>query len=180
MIDTDFRRGITLAAAALALAAGLPACGSGDDDGGDGNGSAAQAPSSETKDAAATEDTPAPTGTVKEQIAALVKATEAAYKAGDGDTYCDNLTKTGQKEVANFAKAVGQDPSCPDYIEAASRKVRELGITQKPSQVVSVRTNGSKATARISIDRKPPRPTRFAKVDGQWKFVTAGFTQPLQ
>jgi len=177
MIDTHFRRGVTLAAAALALAAGLPACGSGDDDGGDG---AAKAPSAETKNAAATPDTTASTGTVKQQIAALVKATEAAYQAGDGKTYCDNLTAAGQKEVADFAKAVGQDPSCPDYIEAASRKVRELGITQKPSRVVSVRANRSKATARISINQKPPRPTKFAKVDGQWKFVTAGFTQPLQ
>jgi hypothetical protein len=177
MIDTDFRRGVTLAAATLALAAGLPACGSGDD--GE-DSSAAKAPSSETRDAAATSDTSAPTGTVKEQIAALVKATEAAYQAGDGDTYCSNLTETGQREVADYARGVGQDPSCPEFIESASRKIRELGITQKPSRIVSVRANGTRATARISIDRKPPRPTKFANVDGQWKFVTAGFTQPLR
>jgi hypothetical protein len=118
----------------------------------------------------------APSGTVKQQVAATVAAFEADYKAGDGNGYCGALTEAGQDEVADYARMVGQGTTCADFIQEASRKVRELGITQKASRVQSVRASGKKATAMISIDGKPPRPTAFAKVDGQWKLVSSGLT----
>lgn len=148
------------ACCAIALAGGLIACGNEDE------------PDQEPRDAAAadgarTETKPA---TDEQQIEALVDRVQKAFvTAGQGQVICDSLSQRGQRDIVTYGHAVELPGSCRQVANGMIKREIDAKTEQRPTQVVSVRVRGSRATALIKIAGASSLQQRYRKYDGEWK-----------
>jgi hypothetical protein len=142
-------------------------CGS-DDDAGGGGQSAADATSS---DAPKQE---VPSGTDKEQIAAIVQGIQDDFNRADGAAFCDKVVKAEQEEIVAFGRNWNKGSNCADVMSTTARQTNESGVKQKPTKFISAQVNGRRGRARVSNGGRPPEWMVFVKEDGEWKLVESG------
>jgi hypothetical protein len=159
---------LSAAVVALLLAATAGGCGNDGDE-------AAQTSTSTTQ---VSTEIPA---TDKGQVKKVLGDLQASYIAPDGgSTFCGLLTSAGQREVVNFGREqMGLSGTCPEMINEMSSRSRAAGLKQKVARLVTVRVSGDRATGLIKDAQRAPVPTRFVKIDGEWKMVSPGFTQAV-
>lgn len=159
---------LSMAIVALLLATTASGCG---DDGDE----AAQTSPSTTQ---ASTQVPA---TDKGQIKKVLGDLQASYIAPEGgSTFCGLLTSAGQREVVDFGREqMGLSGTCQEMINEMSKRSRAAGLKQKVARLVSLRVSGDRAVGLVKDAKRPPLPTRFVKIDGQWKMVSPGFAQAV-
>ncbi len=173
MIDGRFSiRAIALVAVAVfALAAG--ACGSDDD--GDGAGDGAGDRASETGADFEKSSDFAATGSDEQQIEQVLDGIQADFVNVDGAAYCDKVIPAERREIEAFGRNYRHGTTCVGVVNNLARETNKTGVKQNPTKLLSVRVNGSRATAKVSNGGRPPEPLAFRKMGGEWKLVESGF-----
>lgn len=108
------------------------------------------------------------------QIRALVARIQEAFKTGDGKVVCDSLTEAGQRDLAKYGRTMSVPGPCANVAASITAQNRASKIPQPPVRVVTVRVNGSTATALMKIDGTAPLRQQYDKIDGEWKVRTFG------
>lgn len=157
-----------LAAMAVALLLALVPSGCGDDGG-------------EAADTPATQSSTQTPATDEGKIKKVLSDLQASYIASQGSTFCGLLASAGQREVVAFGRAqMGLSGDCAEMIDEMASRSRAAGLKQKVARVIRLRINGDKAVGLVKDAKRPPIPTRFVKIDGEWKMVSPGFASAVE